>query len=376
MRYSNRETNEEEPRRRGRPALQPAAFISQLSRLQPFTLGQMDQECNQCGAKHWKLELPSSSTSNNVFWMSCCRAGKVQVDLLQEPPQYLKELYEDTTTRGQTFKNNLRRFNAAFAFTSLRCEVSNNDVHNMPFQIHCQMYHTQGPLTANNNAQARYVQLYIFDPEYAASIRSANNNGLDEEIMANLSTVIHSCNPFVSMCKSAHEMLSNVNEDNSFVRIFPSMRIELVAGSDRRTENLPSSNEVAGIIPNESFRVIQIYLRNNEGERSFSTISQTHALYMPLHYTLLFPMGDLGCNWGLRMIGGEDEEENRLTQRAYYRFRLHQRSNEFPVLFYAKRLFQQYIVDVWAICDQSKLDWIRSHQSSIRADCTMAFRTR
>jgi hypothetical protein len=25
-------------------------------------------------------------------------------------------------------------------------------------------------------------------------------------------------------------------------------------------------------------------------------------------------------------------------------------------------------VDVWAICDQSKLDWIKTHQSSIRAD--------
>ena len=37
-------------------------------------------------------------------------------------------------------------------------------------------------------------------------------------------------------------------------------------------------------------------------------------------------------------------------------------------MFHAKRLFQQYLVDVWAICDQKKLDWIKTHQSNIRAD--------
>jgi hypothetical protein len=56
--------------------------------------------------------------------------------------------------------------------------------------------------------------------------------------------------------KTAHELLTaNHDEVNSsetpFVRIFPSSRIDLVAGADRRTENLPTSNEIAGIIPYE-----------------------------------------------------------------------------------------------------------------------------
>lgn len=77
----------------------------------------------------------------------------------------------------------------------------------------------------------------------------------------------------------------------------------------------------------------------------------TRSIFIRL-YTLLFPMGNLGWNWGLRTTFGED----RLTQLAYYRFRLHQRDAEFPTFFYAKRLFQQYLVNTWAICDQSKLD--------------------
>ncbi len=37
-------------------------------------------------------------------------------------------------------------------------------------------------------------------------------------------------------------------------------------------------------------------------------------------------------------------------------------------LFCACCLFQQYIVDAWAICDQNKLDWICRNQEMLRAD--------
>ena len=38
------------------------------------------------------------------------------------------------------------------------------------------------------------------------------------------------------------------------------------------------------------------------------------------------------------------------------------------LLFYDKRLFQQYLIDAWAIYDQNKCDWIRSYQKNLRAD--------
>ena len=34
----------------------------------------------------------------------------------------------------------------------------------------------------------------------------------------------------------------------------------------------------------------------------------------------------------------------------------------------SQRLFQQFVVDAWAVCDQNKLGWLRSNQSRIRAD--------
>lgn len=38
------------------------------------------------------------------------------------------------------------------------------------------------------------------------------------------------------------------------------------------------------------------------------------------------------------------------------------------LLFYGKRLFEQYLVDAWAVCNQNKCDWIRSHWKNLWAD--------
>ena len=372
IREASRERNVVEPRRRGRPTQVHAAFISQLYRLRPSDLGSMDQICAECNAKHWIGELPGECTANNRYWMKCCLAGRVKVDLLREPPAFLKDLFDDLSSRGRHFRDNIRRYNSAFAFASLKCDVIDGNVGNMPFKIHGQMYHQQGPLTTDDGTAPRYAQLYIYDPQYAASMRHLNTNEqLDRGIIDNISVILHEVNPLVRLYQHSFELLSSAAEntdDNPSVRISPALNIELISGSDRRTQNLPTSDEVAMIIPNETssknFRDVRIYLRNSDTEYAFTTISQNHALYIPSHYTLLFPHGDMGWHWGLTLANSQD----RLKQRPYYRFRLHLRANEYPIIFKAKRLFQQYLVDTWAVCEQNKLDWIGDNQRKIRSD--------
>lgn len=38
------------------------------------------------------------------------------------------------------------------------------------------------------------------------------------------------------------------------------------------------------------------------------------------------------------------------------------------LLFYDKQLFHQYLVNVWAACNQNKYDWIRSYQKNLGTD--------
>jgi len=149
------------------------------------------------------------------------------------------------------------------------------------------------------------------------------------------------------------------------------MRLVLEEGADRRRENLPTSNEVAVIIPDENGdpNCRDIILAERGGpatEPRCHRIHATHAAYMPLHYVLLFPRGDLGWHYQLRLRG--NRERDRLTFRQYFRFHLHVRNGHELIPFAFYRLFQQYLVDAWAICDQHQLNWLRTHQSNLRAD--------
>jgi hypothetical protein len=117
------ESSDAESRPRGRPRAEPAAYISQLSYLRPLDLGHMGKEFPHCHALHWIDARQETSSLRNPSWESCCKRGSVQLQLLPDPPQYLKDLLASTDTQGRHFKDNLRHYNAAFAFTSSGCDI-------------------------------------------------------------------------------------------------------------------------------------------------------------------------------------------------------------------------------------------------------------
>jgi hypothetical protein len=89
------------------------------------------------------------------------------------------------------------------------------------------MYHTQGSLSANKPSKSKYAQLYIYDPEFVASVRSSNNSKvddkkkLDDTIISNLSSILHGSNHFVMLCKTSHELLTaNHDEVKQFQNSF------------------------------------------------------------------------------------------------------------------------------------------------------------
>jgi hypothetical protein len=116
----------------------------------------------------------------------------------------------------------------------------------------------------------------------------------------------------------------------------------------------------------ETVRPIVLAARNST---ALFTISAAHPSYMPLHYVLMFPHGDQGWSPSLRLRDHERSRQNlSLTQQVYYRYYLHPRSGQTTVPFRYYRLFQQYVVDIWAIYDQARLAWIRNNQTQLRAE--------
>ena len=309
---------------------------------------------------------------------SCCKKGDAYLDPLKGVPPYLRSLYESQSPNGQHFRQNIRSYNNALAFTSVsytkdtRIDFSAGV---QVFSIHGELFHYQGPLIPGSQEVPKFAQLLFYDPDYATDVRLQRHTMLNQSILRQLGLELEACNPFIDLYKTAHERLQQQQQDQPLrILLNPQMRLIVETGADRRRENLPTGNEVAAIIPNEyteaSRRDILLAVRDPVyGQSHLEKVPVTNAAYMPLHYVLLFPRGDLGWHYGMTLRNAAGvREQTRLEQRTFYRYRLSVRKNVFSPLFCARSLFQQYIVDAYVACETANLDWIRSHQGNLRSD--------
>jgi hypothetical protein len=59
--------------------------------------------------------------------------------------------------------------------------------------------------------------------------------------------------------------------------------------------------------------------------------------------------------------------------RDYYWYRFQIRPSIFNPILHGKRLFQQFVVDIYIKIESHRLDWMRSHQTELRADLYQGF---
>ncbi|XP_026417496.1 uncharacterized protein LOC113312978 [Papaver somniferum] len=142
--------------------------------------------------------------------------------------------------------------------------------------------------------------------------------------------------------------------------------------TDIRRYNLPTADEIAVIVPEITYketgvRDIILHLRENNGLKQ---ISECHPAYLPLHYVLLFPFGELGRSPTMRQWDAVTQTytKTKLSQMEYYSYRIFERTEEYSTILRARKLFQEFLFDAWAATEQSKLAWLRFNQPTLRSD--------
>lgn len=348
-------------------------YLSQLPLGAPgHDLGLLDSphnQCQYCLAYHWADELGPGNESS-----SCCKRGDVELLPLQEPPEPLRMLLTSQGAQARLFRKNIRSYNSALSFTSVSYQKDNRlqGAGGITcFQIHGELFHYQGSLEASSEPPC-FAQLFFYDPAYAAGIRTARYPQLDKPLLIELTGMLTAYNPFIPIYQTARERLRAQQGDHRIL-LNPQMRLIIETGADRRRENLPTGEELAAVLPDEyaeaSRRDIVLAVRDpGPNSRPLHLIDPSHAGYMALAYVLLFPYGDYGWNYSLELRpSSRNQVRTRLEQRQFYRYRLHVRES-FSSLFYGCRLFQQYIVDAFVSCEQTRLQWLRNHQKNIRSD--------
>ena len=178
----------------------------------------------------------------------------------------------------------------------------------------------KGSLQGGDRTSAQFAQLYFYDLELATTLRVARNSDtLQPAVLQRLTDELMAVNPFITIYKTAKEWLDSVEDQQAELRIIlnPQLKLIIETGADKRQENLPTSNEVAIIIPDEyDVAGSRDIIFTDNYRHGFSTINPNHAAYMALHYVLLFPYGELGWHWALQLQYIGQQQRTRLSQRC------------------------------------------------------------
>ena len=77
--------------------------------------------------------------------------------------------------------------------------------------MHGQTYHSIGPLVPDRESDPppRFAQLYFYDIEIELENRLHRVSNLDESTLSNLQSMMHRCNPYAQVFRSAGMMMQN-----------------------------------------------------------------------------------------------------------------------------------------------------------------------
>lgn len=310
-------------------------------------IGKMDKVCQHCSAVKFKGETPGC----------CCSSGKVVLDSFPPLPQLLQDLLSGNGPISKDFLQNLRSYNNCFAMTSFGHKIAAVHGWNPSFRIRGQVCHQIGSLLPPEDETAKFIQVYFLDSLEEELHNRGRDSRLNRDILQSLTEFLHENNSFICQLKTTKERI----EEEHLVEH------KVVIREDRRPQeehprrfNAPTTTYEIGILmENEptANRDIVLRFRND----TLKWISELHPLYDTLMYPLMYPYGSPSYNIYMKASNGR-----KVTQQQFYSYHLMTRPGNY-FLWY-RRLFQQWLVDVYCKIETERLQFLRREQQTLRAD--------
>ncbi|XP_020082250.1 uncharacterized protein LOC109705878 [Ananas comosus] len=265
-----------------------------------LNLGLPEYMCQYCGALFWYAErIAKYRNGKKPIFSMCCQEGKITLELLHPPPQFLANLLQyKGSQESVNFRKNIRTYNSMFAFTSIGAKVD-NEVNKKPgpyvFKISGQNYHRMGSLLPTNGQRPKFAQLYIYDIENEIDNRMRAFNSSDEIKNINRNIVRSLLEMFdcVNEIVKAFRMVRDRFRIDDYLPI--SLRLIGDRAENRPQYNPPSCSEIAGLIVGDlgvADRHRDIVVEHKTD--GLKCISELHPSFMAMQYPILFPYGEDG----------------------------------------------------------------------------------
>ena len=164
-----------------------------------------------------------------------------------------------------------------------------------------------------------FSQIYIYDQQNELQNGLNSFEQLDKDILNQLQDMLKNVNPYAQKYQQVAEALKEK----------PTEDIRLVLKTTERTidpqrYNVPTGTDVAVIILTEgqqtvTHRDIVVYksAAHHPDGKYLMRIDETHPMYDPLMYVLMFPFGDKGWE---RIDKNNVSGNKRYTPMQYYRY--------------------------------------------------------
>ena len=320
-------------------------------------IGQMTYVCSHCKALKWSKESAGM----------CCSNGKVSLPPLRLPPEPLHSLMLGDTSESTHFLDNIRKYNSCFQMTSFGTSQKAVDRKSgfMPtFTVQGQVYHLIGSLLPPTNAEHTFLQIYFMDNDsMQVKQRCKNLPTIRENIVKELQEMIHEHNSYVKSFKLAIQKMTPTQYKVAI------RADKTPVGEHARRFNEPVADEVAVVMAGEEFEKRDIILEHRNGQ--LQRVSEIHRSYDALQYPLIFWEGEDGYHvfiaqtdptTGLAVVG------KKVSAMDFYAYRLMVRTGEVNHILRCRKLFHQFVVDMYAKIESERLSFLRHNQKVLRVD--------
>jgi len=295
--------------RRQYNSIQAVVAVDVNEELLRHNLGSMSKCCPHCHARFWMEET-----------INCCFSGSL---IIPEPtiPRSLSDLIYSAPVR-----KNIRSYNMAMAMASVGHK--NVSLPDGTFVMGGRSYHRIGCLLPSSGQDYNFAQIYLLDTLDATSRRSCIfANRLDERLLADLDVQLRLHNPLISQfCQAA---TSNVPE--------------LIWSCEDDILNM----QIGAIVSKPGYQRTVVIRRHRDSENDkLEFVPDSHSLYHPLAYPLLFPVGNHGWHTGMHRFDQSGKLVN-VSLTDYGRYILMHRDSPSHIQR-CERLGLEFVCDAWA----------------------------
>ncbi|TVU44908.1 hypothetical protein EJB05_04371 [Eragrostis curvula] len=341
----------------------------------PLYLGGPTQTCQYCGARFCSEErVRGVGSVASPVYNKCCKGGSIFLPPYRPPPEPLLSLLNgQDQALSRHFYDNIRRYNAMFAMTSMGVKVieSINDGRGpYVFKISGQLCHRIGSLIPPPDKRPEYCQLYIFDTvnevrnRMAVAAYDASHFKPNEAVVRSLVDMFDTYNPIVKLFRTARNRLSDQPNDHYFIKLF-------AAPSEHgNVYSAPVASEVVGLVVNDLGTTDEgrdLVVEDHASQ--LQRVKETHCKFMAMQYPILFPYGEDGFHENLkyrRCHRSNSIKRKDVTMLEYFAYRLHDRAEDFNTPLRCKRLTQSYEVDAFCCVEHGRLSHYRTKSFQLK----------